>query len=322
MAIITSSAAAFDNLSPLPGTLTSAASDSVAISFAAAGAKLQSTLKLYGSFDAQGNAVSLTNATCVQPDAQAVSLAFPSGTAALTLPASTSLRVDHLLAALLTGDDWFTLGAGADRVDAGGGDDYVNGGAGGDLVRGAAGNDVIAGGDGLDTALYAGPRSRYAVAATGSGFTVTDQSGAEGADQLGGIERLQFSDARVALDLDGHAGQVAKILGAVFGAKAVGNREFVGIGLQLMDEGMGYEALAALAVGAAGQSAPEDVVRLLWSNVIGSTPSAQDIQPFVELLTHGTSIGQLTVLAADTPFNTANIDLTGLAKSGIDYIAA
>jgi len=322
MAIITSTAAAFDNLSALPGTLASAASDSVSISFAPLGVKLQSTLKLYGSFDAQGHAVSLTSGTYAPSDAPPVTLSFPSGTAALTLPAGGSLRVDELLQTLLAGDDWFTLSEGLDRIGAGAGDDYVSAGGGADVIQGAGGNDVIAGGDGLDTALYAGARSRYAVAASGTGFTVTDQSGADGTDLLGGIERLQFSDARVALDLDGRAGQVVKILGAVFGAKAVGNREFVSIGLRLMDEGMAYDALAALAVAATGQSAPEDVVRLLWTNVVGSTPGAQDMQPFVDLLVQGTSIGQLTVLAADTPLNAANIDLVGLAKTGIEYLGA
>ena len=33
------------------------------------------------------------------------------------------------------------------------------------------------------------------------------------------------------LDLDGHAGMTARILGAVFGASSIGNSAYVGIGL-------------------------------------------------------------------------------------------
>ena len=38
------------------------------------------------------------------------------------------------------------------------------------------------------------------------------------------------------------------------------------------------------------------------------------------MLNHGTSIGQLAWMAADTSFNQANIDLVGLAKTGLEYL--
>lgn len=47
-----------------------------------------------------------------------------------------------------------------------------------------------------------------------------------------------------AYDLDGHAGETAKILGAVFGAESITNQKYVGIGLSLLDDGMEYEQLA------------------------------------------------------------------------------
>ena len=83
---------------------------------------------------------------------------------------------------------------------------------------------------------------------------------------------------------------------------------------------MSYTALANLAVQATGTSAAADVVHLLWANVIGGAPSAQEAQPYVDLLNGGMSIGQLTVLAADTALNAANIDLIGLAKTGVEFI--
>jgi hypothetical protein len=40
------------------------------------------------------------------------------------------------------------------------------------------------------------------------------------------------------------------------------------------------------------------------------------------MLASGTKAGDLAVLAADTSFNTANINLTGLAQTGIEYTPA
>lgn len=212
--------------------------------------------------------------------------------------------------------------AGGDTLTGLSGDDRLEGRDGDDRLMGGGGNDVLIGGIGIDTAVYAGPRSRYTIGPSGNNRSIADTTGPEGSDTLSGIERLQFGDIRLALDLDGRAGQVAKLLGAVFGAPAVANRAYVGIGLSLLDGGTSYEALAALAVSATGKSAPADVVALLWSNVVGSPPSAQQAQPYIDLLNGGMSIAQLTVLAADTSINSGNINLVGLAQSGLEFTPA
>jgi hypothetical protein len=125
----------------------------------------------------------------------------------------------------------------------------------------------------------------------------------------------------VALDIDGNAGKVAKILGAVFQASSVSNKNFVGIGLNLIDGGMSYEALAALAISAAGKSSSTDICTLLWTNVIGSAPTPADIAPFKTMLDSGQiSIGSLATLAADIGLNTTNINLAGLIQTGLEYV--
>ena len=53
---------------------------------------------------------------------------------------------------------------------------------------------------------------------------------------------------------------------------------------------------------------------------IGTKPTAADTQPFIALLENGMSAGALADLAADTSFNTVNINLVGLAQTGIEYI--
>jgi serralysin len=195
--------------------------------------------------------------------------------------------------------------------------------AGNDRVTASEGHDSINGGTGIDTMVYPLSRSAYVLRMMADDQYRVEKPAASGlftyTDYLVDVERLKFSDGPLALDLDGHAGQVAKLLGAVFGPAAITNKAYAGIGLSLLDGGMGYEALATFAMQAAGKSSHADVVALLWTNLVGTAPTAADAAPYVAMLDSGMSIGALTVMAADLPINAANIDLTGLAQSGLPY---
>ena len=133
---------------------------------------------------------------------------------------------------------------------------------------------------------------------------------------------MRFNDHSRALDLDANAGLVAKTLGAVFGAHAVENKAYAGIGLALVDGGMDFGALVRMALDVAlGASASnEAVVDLLYANVVGHLPSAGEAQPFVALLEAGWDRGDLGMMAAQTDLNLANIGFTGLSASGLAYL--
>jgi serralysin len=195
--------------------------------------------------------------------------------------------------------------------------DALLGNAAGNVLAGGGGDDTINGGAGVDMATYAGPRAAYAVAITPQQVTVS--GGADGADTLANVERVQFSDTKVALDLGGSAGQVAKLLGVCFGVASLTNKQYVGIGLSLLDSGTTYEQLAALAVGAAGASTPDAVVGLLWTNLFGSAPTTEQAAPYVAMLGGTMTVGALTVLAADLELNTNHINLVGLSGTGLEY---
>lgn len=323
MAYVDSPAAlGFDNLSPSLGAVTASSSDAITVVFSPLGSKDIVTLKLAGRFDVDGGVTTVFSGSYTLPDATSATLFFPSGSDPARIDNVASLRVDQLLLTLLSGDDWFNLGNQADSVSAGGGDDTVFAGGGADRIQGGSGSDFIDGGAGIDLAVFAGARSGYSLDLVDRRFTVADQVGLEGRDTLVGVERLQFADKRLAIDLDGSAGTVVKLIGAVFGAKAISNPVYVGIGLGLLDAGTSFAALAELAVSASGRATPTDIVSLLWTNVVGTAPTSSQAQPFVDMLRTGTSIGALTLLAADTPLNAANIDLVGLAKSGVEYVVA
>ena len=209
---------------------------------------------------------------------------------------------------------------GADALQGDGRDDSLRAGAGNDVLQGGAGNDILDGGAGLDIARYAGAATGYSVAHGPRGFSVLDRLGNDGLDLLAGIERVQFADAGLALDLDGHAGITARILGAVFGRGALAERAYVAIGLRLLDGGMGEQELVQLAIDArlgAGASHGA-VVDLLYTNVIGQAPSAAERAYYVGLLDSGAfTVAGLALMAEQSEFNAQHIDLVGLAETGL-----
>lgn len=180
------------------------------------------------------------------------------------------------------------------------------------------GSDSVVGTDAIDKALYWDALDNYSIAADASGGYWIESS--DGVDHLVGIDRLEFTNTSIALDLDGRAGQTAKILGAVFGAESVVNKEYAGIGLSLLDGGMSYEALAGLAISVTDASTHDAICELLWKNVVGVPAEAADIAPYVQMLDNeNISVSELVVLAADTALNTQNIDLVGLSTTGFEY---
>ncbi len=198
----------------------------------------------------------------------------------------------------------------------GNGDDTLIGNDSNNTLTGGAGNDTLTGGNGIDVAVYGDNRAAYIVSATASGFTVS--GGTDGFDSLTGIERLRFSDISLALDLSGAAGNTVKLLGAAFGPASVSNKAYAGVGIELLDGGMAYVDLAALAISVAEATTPQQVVNLLWTNVAGNAPLAEQAQPFIDMLNSGITFGELGVLAADSTLNQQNINLIGL--TGLEYV--
>jgi hypothetical protein len=214
-----------------------------------------------------------------------------------------------------------------DSLIGGLGNDTLNGGLGNDALTGGSGNDSLDGGAGIDTALFSTNASNYSINKSlingVTTFTVSDKTGANGIDTLISIERLQFSDKKLAIDLDTNAGTVVKILGAVFGPSSVANKSYVGIGLGYLDSGMSYASLMQLAIDAnfGRPGSNSDVVKLLYTNVVGSAPDAATLASYKSLLDKGTyTQATLGILAADTTENLTNINLIGLAKTGVEYV--
>lgn len=199
------------------------------------------------------------------------------------------------------------------------------GGASNDVFTPGSGGDTINGMGGIDSVQYTLARQHYTISQTTSGWTIQDNTGTTGTDTLSNIERLTFSDTKLALDLNGNAGTTAKILGAVFGKTAVNNQAYVGIGLYYLDHSTPSQDLMQYALSAklgADVNDPTKVVNLLYTNVMGVAPDKATSDYYVGLLnSHQYSAASLAVLAADTSYNTnKNIDLVGLSHTGIAFI--
>ncbi|HSH90657.1 MAG TPA: calcium-binding protein [Ramlibacter sp.] len=212
-----------------------------------------------------------------------------------------------------------------DHITGGDGGNFVWGVDGDDTIMGGAGNDTLEGGSGNDIAQYSGIRAQYSLLKAAAGFEVIALQGDDGSDTLSAIERLEFADVNVALDLDGNAGIAARILGAVAGAAWVGAQGsmYTGAGLALLDSGTSADSLMQMALQArlGSQAAnPGAVVDLLYTNIANTPPDAITRDYFTGLIAdHTYSVVGLAMAAANSSYNANNIDLVGLAAAGLEY---
>jgi hypothetical protein len=215
---------------------------------------------------------------------------------------------------------------GVDGLIGTAGNDTLIGLGGNDFFFGDAGDDHIDGGPGIDRAMYTGSSWSFVFSHSPDGLVVRDTTGAQGIDTLVGVERLQFDDGLVAIDLDGHAGTVARIIGALFGKAMLARSDYVGVGLSLLDGGMSDADLAALAVHTdifahlAGSRSNTDFVKLVYRNVVGTEADAPSLAYFVGQLDHGEATqASMALMAAETDLCAQQIDLVGLSVTGLPY---
>ena len=195
-----------------------------------------------------------------------------------------------------------------------------------DTLKGQPGTDFFDGGLGLDTVVYNGPMERYSITKSGNRYVVSEPTGSDDTDYLANIERLQFSNTKVALDMTGNAGDAARLIGALLGPSYVNEKALAGVVIGLLDQNYSTQTIATLGlgtstyIGLAGSSSNEDFVKHVFKNVIGRPPVEAELQTYVGMLSAGTSQAALAVMAAETEFTAEKIGLTGLVLNGWEYI--
>ena len=199
------------------------------------------------------------------------------------------------------------------------GNDNLYGLEGNDTINGGSGSDSVDGGVGIDIAEFNSKKSSNTINIDKSNLTIKNLANNNDFDILKNIERLKFIDTSIAFDLDYNAGVAAKVMGAVLGKASIKNSIDFGYWLAQTDTGLSYADIGQKALDKAGLKTNDQIVSTLWKNVVGFTASEIEKAPFIQMLVDGMKPGDLVVLAADTTFNTTNINLVGLAQTGIDF---
>ena len=195
-----------------------------------------------------------------------------------------------------------------------------------DTIKGQPGTDFFDGGLGIDTVVYNGPQERYSITKSGNRYVVSEPTGSDDTDYLSNIERIQFSNGKVALDLGGNAGQAARLIGALLGPSFIKDKALAGVVIGLIDQDYSIESIANLGLNTsfyltlAGSTKNEDFVNHVFRNVVGRPPEVNEQKTYVDMLNAGTSQAALAVMAAGTEFTASQIGLTGLTSHGWDFI--
>ncbi len=209
--------------------------------------------------------------------------------------------------------------------------DTLLGYAGNDKIEGRSGNDKIDGGKGVDTAVYSGNLADYTVTAVsaGGGYTVEGNIGSDGIDTLANIERLQFSDKLIALDVakGGNNGKALEFIGAV-AYSLIADKGAIGVVQAVFDAGYSMSQACQLAIDAglikslAGSDSNVHLAELVWRNVIGTSADAAITDGLVAYMDGRVAdMSQADFLAtiAGLEVNDTHINLTGLANIGVEY---
>lgn len=206
--------------------------------------------------------------------------------------------------------------------------DYLIGYAGNDLIRGNGGNDYIDGATGLNTSVYSGPSSNYTISIKGINFsTVSDLSlGRDAFDTLVNIERLQFSNTMVAVDIAStqNAGSVYMLYKAAFNRAP----DAFGMGYWLAQKDNGSNIVTNIAQGFINSAeftakygtnpSNSSYVDKLYQNVLGRNGDAGGVAYWNQQLDSG-SVSKAAALVAFATLPEGAANVASLIANGIPY---
>jgi hypothetical protein len=196
-------------------------------------------------------------------------------------------------------------------------------------VAGTAGKDVLAasqwggvldGKEGIDTAVFGNPRAWYVVQDEGANMAVYNIMNSS-ATRLANVERLQFSDQTVALDINGNAGESYRLYQAAFNRTP----DKVGLGywINSMDQGHSLMEVAASFINSAEFAEkyganPSDAqyVEALYQNVLHRAPDATGYDFWLHALQIAPR-AEVLVNFSESPENQAQV--IGAIANGIGY---
>jgi Ca2+-binding RTX toxin-like protein len=209
------------------------------------------------------------------------------------------------------------------------GDDLLEGGAGADTLMGGTGSDTLDGGAGLDVAAFLITRANADVIRTTAGVTVSDKTGNLGSDALVNIERVHFTDTKLALDLAPNqaAAQVALLIGVLLPV-GIAQPSITGALMPLADAGFDASGMAqtlvdiGIVAALAGSNQPSDIARLAARNVLKTEPAPDLVATLAGFMNGALATltpAQFIGIIANLELNQEAIGLVGLQQSGLAF---
>ena len=218
-------------------------------------------------------------------------------------------------------------------------DDKVAGYDGNDVFYGFGGSsDLFDGGNGIDVSVYRGAIANYTLTKNQSfwnpstnrsdlvGMQVVDKTKLDGTDGLVNVERLQFTDTMLALDIGSNqtAGSGYMLYKAAFNRTP--DAGGLGYWINQMDKGMSYSSVAQNFVNSAefkaafGGANPtvNTLVTKLYNNVLNRTPDAGGLAFWQNKLSNeGWTTADVLGFFSTSGENVTNV--TPLIANGIQY---
>lgn len=183
------------------------------------------------------------------------------------------------------------------------------------------GDDGFEGQGGTDTVIYSGKRADYAVSFADGAVTVS--SAITGHDTLHSIERIEFSDGTLAVDLPGIAGQAYRIYQAAFartpdaGGLTYWIKAMDG-GKSLLDTAAGFVSSAEFASVYGDRPSNAAYVEKLYHNVLGRDGEAGGIAYWTAQLESGASKAAVLAGFSESAENIAGV--SHAISDGIWYV--
>lgn len=254
-----------------------------------------------------------------------------------TVGSSTLYGSGLLNVALASGGDYYIKVADAAQYASGGDGVYklfagmssgtgisLTGTTAGEKFTSTSGNDLINGGAGQDTVAYTGNSSDYQINVSSVGAQISDSLGRHGSDSLINIERLQFADKSVALDVDGVAGLAYRLYQAAFDRTP--DQTGLGFWIAQMDKGYSLNSVASEFVKSqefqlryGSNASNKDLVSGFYANVLHRTPDQGGMDFWVGVL-DSRAADAASVLASFSTSAENVAQLTGVLSHGITYV--
>lgn len=180
---------------------------------------------------------------------------------------------------------------------------------------------------GLDTLIASGPQANYTissfVAAGITSYVVTDRTGVDGINTLTSVERIQFTDTNVALDINGTGGQVYRLYQAAFNRAP----DVAGLGFQMSAIDKSGLTLNQIAqnfitspefVRTYGSLSNTAFVTQLYANVLHRVPEAEGLKFHTDLL-NANAVSRATDLVGFSESAENQAALIGVIGNGFAF---